>query len=85
MDFDIDHRRYEVNWRAKGLLIGGVTGALLGMLVGWIVLEDSSRGGEAPTGRGEGRGKLRPADAAKLLTVAVTLVRQIADIRNRPS
>jgi hypothetical protein len=75
-----------VNLRGRGLLIGGLVGALLGALVAWIILDGATEPGESPTGDApEGRLSVRPGDAVKLLSSAAVLVRQIADIRERPA
>jgi len=74
-----------VDWRTKGLLIGGVAGALLGVLAAWVIVGDSSRGGDTPAGAIEGFKKPQPSDVLKLLTSSAVVVRQIADLRARPS
>ena len=73
-----------MNWRGRGLLIGGLVGALLGGLVAWIILEGTTESGESPAGEVSGSSlSVRPGDAVKLLSSAAVLVRQIADIRER--
>ena len=71
--------------RTKGLLIGGVAGALLGVLTAWIIVGDSSHGGDTPAGAIEGFKKIQPGDVLKLLTASAVVIRQVADLRARPS
>ena len=72
-----------MNWRARGLLIRGLAGALLGVLVAWVILEESPREGAAPLGKGRSRKRVQPGDVVKLLTSAAVFVRQVADMRSR--
>ncbi|MBC7224554.1 MAG: hypothetical protein H5T59_09835 [Anaerolineae bacterium] len=70
-----------MDWRSKGLIIGAVAGALLGLLVAWVILEDVPAEGESPVGARPGRKKVRSRDVVKLATSAAMLVRQIAELR----
>lgn len=76
-------RRLLVGWRSKGLIIGAVAGALVGLLVAWVILEDTLSQGESPAGATLGRRKVRSRDVVRLATSAATLIRQIADLRAR--
>lgn len=71
-----------MGWRSKGLILGAVAGALMGLLVAWVILEDASGEGESPVGISSRR-KIRSRDVVKLATSAAMLVRQIADLRAR--
>ena len=68
--------------RSITLLIGGMVGALIGLLVAWIIFEDESEGTEVGPG-GASRVKVRPNDAINLVMGAIALVRQIAALRQR--
>lgn len=72
-----------MGWRSKGLIIGAVAGALVGLLVAWVILEDTLSQGESPAGAAFGRRKVRSRDVVRLATSAATLIRQIADLRAR--
>lgn len=72
-----------MSWRSKGLILGAVVGALAGLLVAWVILEDSPSEGESPAGALPGRRKIRSRDVVKLAMSAATLIRQIADLRAR--
>ena len=74
-----------MDWRGKGMIIGGLAGAMLGMLVAWILLEDSGRPGESPTGAVRQPMKLKPTDLVRLITSVVMIVRQVADLRGQRS
>lgn len=67
--------------RTISLLIGGIAGALLGMLVAWI-LSDTERGAEIGPG-GARRKKIQPADVVNLSVAAIGIIRQIANLRQR--
>jgi len=70
-----------VNSRSTGLLIGSVVGALLGLLVAWIIFEDDE-GTEVGPG-GAARWKVGPSEAINLTVGTIAVVRQIAAMRRR--
>ena len=73
-----------VKSRSSGLLIGGIVGALLGLTVAWILLDDEGDGEEVGPGGGAPRSKkLRPGDAINLTVGAIGVVRQIAALRQQ--
>ena len=68
--------------RATGMLIGGIVGALLGLLVAWILLDNEGMRTEVGPGKAPAR-KIRPGDTVSLLMAAAGVVRQIASMRQR--
>ena len=72
-----------VKVRSNGLLIGGIVGALLGLLVAWILLDEESDGAEVGPGGSAPRPTIRPGDAINLTVGAIGVVRQIAALRQR--
>jgi hypothetical protein len=72
-----------VKSRSSGLLIGGIVGALLGLTVAWILLDDEGDGEEVGPGGGAPRARLRPGDAINLTVGAIGVIRQIAALRQR--
>ena len=67
--------------RTISLFIGGIAGALLGMLVAWI-LSDTERGTEVGPS-GASRKKIRPADVVNLGVAMIGVIRQIANLRQQ--
>lgn len=67
--------------RSTALLIGGIVGALLGMLVAWILIEEEEGTDIGPGGAA--RRKLAPKDAINLALGTISVVRQIAALRHR--
>lgn len=65
--------------RTTGIIIGAVAGALLGLLVAWILLEKEGPSAEV----GAQRRPMRPNDVIALILSAVGLVRQVAVLRQR--
>ena len=65
--------------RTTGIIIGAVAGALLGLLVAWILLEREGQPAEA----GLQRRPMRPNDVIALVLSAIGLVRQVAVLRQR--
>ena len=68
--------------QSSGLLIGGIVGALLGLLIAWIILDDQDEGTEIGPG-GASRRQINPTDAINLTVGAVGVARQIAALRQR--
>lgn len=71
-----------VKSRTTGILIGGIVGALLGLMVAWILLDDEGEGTEVGPGGAERRG-LKPTDAINLTVGTIGVIRQIAALRQR--
>lgn len=66
-----------MNARNKALIVGGAIGALLGLLAAWIYVRDLSEGeGQEPALDG-----LTPGDALRLGFGVLSLLRQIAGLR----
>ncbi len=68
--------------RTTGLIVGGITGALLGMLVAWIILDNGAGGTEVGPG-GQVRSRVQPRDAIGLAISAIGMVRQINNMINK--
>jgi hypothetical protein len=71
--------------RTKGLIIGGVIGAILGVASAWILLNRPS--GDDAEGPGEkvpATADIRWRDLLKVSLSGLTLVRQIAELGRRP-
>ncbi len=71
--------------RTKGLIIGGVIGAILGVASAWILLNIPP--GDEEEGTGEKKSiaaNVRWRDLAQTSLSVLTLVRQIANLSQRP-
>jgi hypothetical protein len=66
-----------MNARNKAIMVGGVIGALLGLLAAWIYVRDLPEGEEQETQLPA----ITPGDALKLGLTALGLLRQIAGLR----
>lgn len=66
-----------MNARSKALVVGGVIGALMGLLAAWIYVRDLPE----EEGREITLPRLVPGDALKLGLGALGLLRQIAGLR----
>lgn len=65
-----------MNARNKALVVGGIIGALFGLLAAWIYVRDlSDEEGQ------ESMPELAPGDALKLGLGVLTLLRQVAGLR----
>jgi len=62
--------------RNKALVVGGVIGALLGLLAAWIYIRDLPE----EEGQETALPKVAPSDTLKLGLGIMTLLRQIADL-----
>lgn len=66
-----------LNWKTKSYVIGAALGICLGLLSAYLYVRS------AEETRGNSPGRVRTADAMKLVIALLALVRQIADLGNK--
>lgn len=73
-DTEIEEVGFELDWRTKAMIVGGVVGALVGVGAAYLYVRNIEEAGEEP--------KLATRDAMTIGMSLVTLVRQIANMGN---
>jgi len=68
--------------RTTGIVIGAVAGALLGLLVAWIIL-DRDEADMTTKSAGKRPRAVTPTDVVSLASAALGLVRQVSNLRQR--
>ena len=66
---------FELDWKTKALIAGGVVGALIGVGAVYLYIRNIEEAGEEP--------QLGTKDALQLGVSVVSLVRQIASLGNK--
>ncbi len=73
-DDEIQEVGFELDWKTKAVIVGGVVGALVGAGAAYLYVRNLEEAGEEP--------KLETRDAMTIGMSLVTLVRQIANMGN---
>ncbi|NOZ30203.1 MAG: hypothetical protein GXP39_19405 [Chloroflexi bacterium] len=66
--------------RTRGIIIGALSGALLGILIAWIYTNSQT---ENETGEGQGSAEIAPVDWIRLGIAILGVARQMGDLVRR--
>jgi hypothetical protein len=74
-ELEIEETGFELDWKAKALIVGGVVGALVGVGAVYLYIRNMEEAAEPP--------KLETRDALQVGVSLVSLIKQIASLGNK--